>query len=158
MRYQGRNLRKGRLSEPGRIYLLTTVTHKRAPLFAHWENACVVAREIHAMQDPARLETLAWVLMPDHLHWLFALGSRDLSTCMRRFKSRSAHAINLSMARQGAVWQAGFFDHRLRGDEDLHMQAAYILANPLRAGLVERISDYPYWGCRWVSACGCEVK
>ena len=152
-----RNLTKGRNSEAHAVYAVTVVTRGRRRLFAHADTASQVISNIALSDAEGSSRTHAWVVMPDHLHWLFALGSRDLSTCMRRFKSRSAHAINLSMARQGAVWQAGFFDHRLRGDEDLHMQAAYILANPLRAGLVERISDYPYWGCRWVSACGCEV-
>ncbi|BAU72595.1 hypothetical protein ppKF707_4826 [Metapseudomonas furukawaii] len=68
MRYQGRNLRKGRISEPGRIYLLTTVTHERSPLFNCWDSACAVAREIHAMEESTALRTLTWVLMPDHLH------------------------------------------------------------------------------------------
>ncbi|MCY1306621.1 Transposase IS200 like protein [compost metagenome] len=150
MRYQGRNLRKGRLSEPGRIYLLTTVTHKRAPLFAHWENACVVAREIHAMQDPARLETLAWVLMPDHLHWLVRLNSGALGEHVRRMKSRSAIGVNKLRNNSGRFWQQGFHDHALRREEDLKDVARYIVANPLRAGLVKKLADYPFWNAVWL--------
>ncbi|MCY1236624.1 Transposase IS200 like protein [compost metagenome] len=150
MRYQGRNLRKGRLSEPGRIYLLTTVTHKRAPLFAHWENACVVAREIHAMQDPARLETLAWVLMPDHLHWLVRLNSEALGEHVRRMKSRSAIGVNKLRNNSGRFWQQGFHDHALRREEDLKDVARYIVANPLRAGLVKKLADYPFWNAVWL--------
>ena len=150
MRYQGRNLRKGRLSEPGRIYLLTTVTHKRAPLFAHWENACVVAREIHAMQDPARLETLAWVLMPDHLHWLVRLNSGALGEHVRRMKSRSAIGVNKLRTNSGRFWQQGFHDHALRREEDLKDVARYIVANPLRAGLVKKLADYPFWNAVWL--------
>jgi len=119
MRYQGGNLRKGRFSELGRIYLLTAVTHERAPLFADWESACLVAREIHAMQDPARLETLAWVLMPDHLHWLIRLNSGTLGEHVQRLKSRSAICVNKLRQNSGRFWQRGFHDHALRKEEGL---------------------------------------
>jgi len=89
--------------------------------------------------------------MPDHVHWLFTLRRDGLSDCLRRFKSRSAHTINLVRQVPGPVWQSGFYDHRLRDDEDLRVQARYIVANPIRAGLVADIREYPYWGCRWIS-------
>ena len=42
------------------------------------------------------------------------------------------------------MWRVGYYDHRLRGGEDLLMQARYVAANPLRAALVETIEDYPH--------------
>jgi hypothetical protein len=41
-------------------------------------------------------------------------------------------------------WQRDFFDHRLRDDESFEEKAAYILNNPVRAGLVNRFEDWPY--------------
>jgi putative transposase len=41
-------------------------------------------------------------------------------------------------------WQHDFFEHRLRQEESLHEKADYILANPVRAGLVKEIEDWPY--------------
>ena len=70
---------------------------------------------------------------------------------MQAFKSRTARAINAANGSCGPVWQSGFYDHRLRSDEDLHAQARYIVANPLRQGLVERLQDYPFWWCRWIA-------
>ncbi|MCY1536512.1 Transposase IS200 like protein [compost metagenome] len=150
MRYQGRNLRKGRFSEPGRIYLLTAVTHERTPVFTHWDWACVLAREIQAMQDPASLETLAWVLMPDHLHWLVQLQSGTLGEHVQRLKSRSAIGVNALRKSSGRLWQKGFHDHALRREEDVKAVARYVVANPLRAGLVEKLADYPFWDAIWL--------
>ena len=42
------------------------------------------------------------------------------------------------------------YDHALRKDEDVKKIARYIIANPLRAGLVEKIEDYPYWDAVWL--------
>ncbi|MGH8412134.1 MAG: REP-associated tyrosine transposase, partial [Pseudomonas sp.] len=38
----------------------------------------------------------------------------------------------------------------IRRDEDLPAVARYIVANPLRAGLVEKIGDYPLWDAVWL--------
>ncbi|NWL79270.1 transposase [Pseudomonas taiwanensis] len=150
MRYQGRNLRKGRLSEPGRIYLLTTVTQQRMPLFACWDSACLVARELHTPQDVTDIQTLAWVLMPDHLHWLVQLHTGTLEAHVRRLKSRSAIGVNARTHSSGRLWQKGFHDHALRREEDVRAVARYVVANPLRAGLVEKLGDYPFWDAIWL--------
>ncbi|WP_375740138.1 transposase [Pseudomonas boanensis] len=151
MRFQGRNLRKGRVSEPGRIYLLTTVTRDRAPLFAQWPAACLVAREIHAMAGRTGISTLAWVLMPDHLHWLVKLESGELGRYVQRLKSRTAIALNWLNNHTGAVWQRGYHDHAVRNEADVKSMARYIVANPLRAGLVKNIGDYSLWDVTWLS-------
>jgi REP element-mobilizing transposase RayT len=66
-------------------------------------------------------------------------------------KSQSGNSINQLLGRSSnPVWQRGFHDHALRRDEDIVRVARYIVANPLRAGLVSRIGDYPLWDSVWV--------
>lgn len=94
---------------------------------------------------------LAWVLMPDHTHWLLQLGERDsLRRVVNRLKSASARYVNRVRATSGGVWAKTFHDHGLRREEDLQAVARYIIANPLRAGLVRRIGDYPFWNAVWL--------
>ncbi len=139
-------LRKGRFSEPGRIYLVTTVTHGRDPLFVDWRAGRLIARTIAGM--PVR--TLAWVVMPDHLHWLLELGGGSLGDTVRTMKSVSARAVNMQSGRNGSVWQKGYHDHAVRVEEDVRALARYLVANPLRAGMVRRVGDYPLWDARWL--------
>jgi len=106
--------------------------------------------EIRRCGDEGRVFSLAWVVMPDHVHWLLQLRSGSLSGCLQAFKSRSARAMNVVTARSAQVWQPGFYDHRLRSDEDLVKNAQYIVANPVRRALVSRIEEYPYWHCPWI--------
>jgi len=148
--HRGHALRQGRFAEPGRAYLLTTVTHGREPIFHDWHLARLLIAEMRAEHDSNSLESLAWVLMPDHLHWLIVLGDTPLQTLMQRIKSRSAIAINRARNSNGRVWQKGFHDHALRLEEDLPATARYIVANPLRAGLVKRLGDYPLWDAIWL--------
>ena len=93
--------------------------------------------------------SLAWVLMPDHLHWLFQLESGSLSTLIQQFKAGTAQSINQTQQRRGSVWQAGFHGHCVRDERSLGKIARYLLENPIRAGLVSDIADYPYWWCAW---------
>lgn len=102
-------------------------------------------------QDEAgRSETLAFVLMPDHLHWLVTLKNGTLDELLRRVKGASAHMINQHLNSTGKLWQAGFHDHALRRDEDVRDVARYLVANSVRAGLVGRVWDYPHWDAVWV--------
>ncbi|MNN82247.1 hypothetical protein D3C81_1991650 [compost metagenome] len=56
----------------------------------------------------------------------------------------------MSVGRKGSLWQQGYHDRALRRDEDLVKLARYVVANPLRAGLVEKLGDYPLWDAIWV--------
>ncbi len=105
---------------------------------------------MQTMHDAELLHSLAWVLMPDHLHWLVTVDSIDLSEVVRVFKGKTGFVLNKRLTRQGAFWQRGFYDHAIRKEEDIRAAARYIVANPLRAGLVEHISDYPHWDAIWL--------
>lgn len=89
--------------------------------------------------------------MPDHFHALLQLGERDdLSGFMNRIKSRVGRAVNSHLGRVGPVWQGGYHDHLLRKEQDLKETARYVVLNPVRAGLVRRIAEYPHWDAFWL--------
>ncbi len=144
-------LRLGRFSEPGRLYLLTTATRNRTPLFTHLHYARAVIQQLQLTATQRQCQSLAWVLMPDHLHWLITLGPCSLDELMREFKSRSSCALYTRGAEHQRIWQPGFHDRALRRDERVRSVARYIIANPIRAGLVTRASDYPHWDCVWLN-------
>src|SRR5690606_41587155 len=73
-----------------------------------------------------------------------------LGSVVGRMKSASGVHANRVLARTGPVWEPAFHDHALRRDEDLRSVARYIIANPVRAGLVDRPGDYPFWDCIWM--------
>jgi REP element-mobilizing transposase RayT len=148
--HRGHTLRTGRVSEPGCAYLLTTVTHQRATIFQDWRLARLLIAEMRHLHENGDARSLAWVIMPDHLHWLVQLQSMPLQRLMLQVKSCSAISINNARQSNGRVWQKGFHDRALRREEDLQSVARYIVANPLRAGLVKRIGDYPLWDAIWL--------
>ena len=143
-------LRRGRYSGVGHAYLVTAVVHQRRPLFADFHIGRLLVAELKRTHDQGWVNSLAWVVMPDHVHWLFELLNGTLPDVMGRTKSRSTLAINRALRTSGAFWQRGYHDRAVRAEEDLRKIARYIIANPLRAGLVEHIGDYPLWDAAWV--------
>jgi len=143
------DLLTGRVSIPNQIYHVTMVTNERVPLFAESAIAELAKQGLQAAEN--QVDSLAWVIMPDHIHWLFQLKTIPLSIVVKRFKGSTARAVNLANGSSGSIWQPSFHDHALRVDEDVKTVARYIVANPLRAGLVNNIADYPWWWAVWMN-------
>ena len=146
------DLRKGRISEPGRIYHVRTSTGGKRPLFREFHLGRIVVHSMRFLHQRGDLESLAFVVMPDHLHWLLRLGEiRPLERVIHDMKGYTAWKINRRRGvGSGPVWQPGYFDRALRSEEDTRDVARYIVANPLRAGLCRHIGDYPLWDATWL--------
>ena len=78
------------------------------------------------------------LLMPDHFHAIlsFPRGAvmADLFKSWKRYTAREL----------GIVWQDGFFDHRLRNDQEENAKHHYIRHNPVRKNLCARPEDWPH--------------
>jgi len=96
--------------------------------------------------DLCAFSIVAYCLMPDHMHVLVKGMDDDasLSSFTKRAKQLSGyHGRQLSSE---PIWQPGYFERVLRDDEDTRVVAAYILNNPVRAGLVSAPGDYRFSG------------
>ena len=152
-----RQLRVGRRSCSGRVYLITSLTMGREPIFANdsYAQTAIVAFTAAALLKDNDL--LCWVLMPDHAHWLIQLGSHStLSNLVGSMKSASARHVRQA-GYSNLVWNKGFHDRRLKHNMEIPVAIQYILDNPYKAGLVERGERYLYssgarppshWGSR----------
>ena len=150
LRSASHRLRIGRYTEHNRIYLLTANTFERTPVFKDFTLGRLVVNQFRNAHEQGCAKSLAWVVMPDHFHWLIELQRGSLSELMQRTKSLSTKAMNRSVGGKICLWQQGYHDRALRRDEDLVKMARYVVANPLRAGLVEKLGDYPLWDAVWV--------
>jgi len=78
------------------------------------------------------------LLMPDHLHGIVAFppepGMQTVVTNWKKFLAR----------KHGIAWQRDFFDHRLRDHHELDEKTSYVLMNPVRRSLCERVEDWPW--------------
>ena len=80
-----------------------------------------------------------FLVMPDHVHGIFSFsGKKPMKDVIADWKRWTATQLKIN-------WQKGFFDHRLRDEPNAIAKRRYILNNPVRAGLVEHFSDWPYY-------------
>jgi REP-associated tyrosine transposase len=79
-----------------------------------------------------------FLVMPDHVHGLFCFppSKRTIQGVVSDWKRWTSRQLKIQ-------WQQDFFEHRLRNDESARGKADYILANPVRAGLVRKPEDWP---------------
>ncbi|MEM6766106.1 MAG: transposase [Bacteroidota bacterium] len=94
----------------------------------------------------------AYCIMPNHVHILIDTSSgqvfQKLSVIMQRIKGGTAREINQRLNRKGVFWQKDSYDHLVRNQEEWLKIYAYILNNPVKAGLVNDIQHWPYsYGC-----------
>ncbi|MGE8146294.1 REP-associated tyrosine transposase [Pseudomonas frederiksbergensis] len=148
--HHAHRLRTGRYSECGQIYLVTAVVRNRQPVFSCFKTGRLVVDPFRKAQQEQFAKSLAWVVMPDHFHWLIELQNIPLPKLIARTKSRTTVALNRAIQREGPLWQQGFHDRAIRKEEDLQAVARYIVRNPIRAGLVSKAGDYPLWDAIWL--------
>jgi putative transposase len=89
-----------------------------------------------------------FVLMPDHVHF-FALPSSEAKTRAdwhKTWKSISSRRIANEQGVTPPVWQSDVFDHLLRRAESYREKWDYVRHNPVRAGLVAQVDEWPWQG------------
>ena len=143
-------LRKGRHPQQNGIYFITTITHLRIPWFKEFPLARIMCKNLENPKILSDSDNLCWVVMPDHVHLLIQSGEKPISKIVNQLKSFSARELNREIGRSGRFWDHGFHDHALRNEESLVDVARYIVANPLRAGLVKKYGDYSFWNAVWL--------
>lgn len=93
-------------------------------------------------------------IMPDHIHLLVELGpDRRLADCIRLCKGRLATILR----KAGLGWQEGYYEHRMREQEDPLPVFLYIYLNPYRADLLAINYKWPGYFCapadwKWFSS------
>jgi len=127
----------------GSIYFVTTVTYQRLPILN--KHAEIFRQSIDFTQKIIPFSTFAWVIMPDHVHMIIDPHDNDLSDIMKRIKMKFAGGYKAQHGiRRGRIWQHRFWDHVIRGQDDLNRCIDYVHYNPVKHGVVNNLPDFPY--------------
>jgi len=156
-----------RVFVPGGTFFFTVVTERRAPPFGRISARSLLGNVMRECLTRYPLEVLAIVLLPDHLHSLWTLPSRDDRYSLRwRWIKREftrlwladggaeqpLSASRVSQRRRG-VWQRRYWEHMIRDEVDLEAHFDYIHYNPVKHGYAQRPCDWPWSSFhRWVRA------
>jgi putative transposase len=127
-------------------YFLTFCTRDRRHLFVLADCVAVTYLQFLRAAEGSGMSVLAYCFMPDHVHLLVEGVADDADG--RLFVARAKQLSGFHFKRQFGVplWQPFGFERTLRPDECALRVAKYILENPVRAGLVTQVRDYPFLG------------
>jgi REP element-mobilizing transposase RayT len=93
--------------------------------------------------DRCGWRTLAYCLMPNHLHLLVRTPQPNLGEGMRRLQGMTAQRVNRVLNRRGAVWGDRFHSRLVRAEQHVVAAAVYVVVNPVRAGIVPHPGEWP---------------
>ncbi len=114
----------------------------------HPEIAKLVEENFRQFSGP-RYELRAWVLMPNHVHVLFKVGTASISEIVGAWKKHKGRLAHKLLGKQGAFWGGGYFDTFMRDGEHEHKTVRYIENNPTKAKLVVDPKEWPWSSTRF---------
>ena len=145
------NYRRARV--PGAIYFFTVaLADRRSRALVEHADALRWAFVETAREHPVRVD--AMVVLPDHLHAVWALppGDADFPVRWRKLKTRFTRAVgrvgdpptlrewprSASKIAKGerGLWQRRYWEHMIRDSEDWRRHVEYCWINPVKHGLV----------------------
>lgn len=156
------------INEPGHAHFLTFSCRKRWPLLSKDRSRQWVIDALSRLRDKRNVAIWAYVIMPEHVHLLLlprdrVYEMRPILAGLKAPVSRAAKAflqqtsddvwLRRLTVRHGdretfRFWQpGGGYDENIWKEKTVEQVIAYIHANPVRRGLVERPTDW-----RWSSA------
>jgi REP element-mobilizing transposase RayT len=91
---------------------------------------------IEGEQERTAVQVSASCLMPDHLHLLVSPRTKTVIQWMNDFKSYTTR-ISKDFRPQRSLWQPSFYDRRIRDEAEFEAAVAYVVRNPVSAGLVD---------------------
>jgi REP element-mobilizing transposase RayT len=93
--------------------------------------------------DQERYRLISYVVMDDHVHCILQpLNNLPLYGIIQGWKSFTSHTLVKSSGRLAPIWQADYFDRRVRNAIDLAEKAYYIACNPTKRW--PEMSDYKW--------------
>ena len=137
-----------RYYQPGANYFFTLVTYERFPFFKYANHVERLKAAIQKIKKTDPFSLNAFVILPDHLHFLWRLPEDDknFSTRLRLIKRDFSMQIitSLNHRQEKRVWQRRFWEHVIRDENDWQKHMDYIHYNPVKHGLVFSPADWKY--------------
>lgn len=133
-----------RLSAPNTVYHVICRGNNRQKIFLNNRVFFKYLEFWRRYKTELNVTIYAYVLMPNHVHWLLKTGITPLPEIIHRIHSNYARWFNYKHERVGHLFQGRYKSIICNEDSYLLTLARYIHLNPVRAGLVQKVHLYPW--------------
>ena len=142
----------------GGFYFFTVVTHKRNKILVSNLARKMLKESFERARTKNYFETIAFCLLPEHLHCIWKLpdGDSDYSTRWALIKkgftinylkfggTECSQSDSRLKHRHRGIWQKRFWEHQIRDEKDLQKHIDYIHYNPVKHGLARDVADWKW--------------
>jgi len=137
-----------KMNAPGLISHITQRASGAELLFREKDDFLEMLARLKQICQFYQVELIAFVLMPNHVHFLLHQNEANLHEAMRDLFSKYARRHNKKYERKGHLF-GGRYRQAVCFDEAYFLAVSlYIHLNPVRAGLVVQPPDYRWSSCR----------
>ena len=146
-----------RAKTTGAYYFFTVVTHQRQKILCKPEVRAALRNAINEVRQTMPFDIIAWVLLPDHMHCIWALptGDYDYSNRLARIKRKVSKQCrtkvknnhlspSLKKGKEIGFWQRRFWEHQIRDEIDLKNHINYVHFNPVKHGFCDVASQWQW--------------
>jgi REP element-mobilizing transposase RayT len=133
-----------RIEYEGALYHVFSRGNKKQDIFHFDDDRNVFLDTIGHMSERFDIEIFAYVLMNNHYHLLLRTPQGNLSKAMHWLGTTYTRRFNVNNDQVGHLFQDRFKSILVENDSYLIQLSYYIHRNPLRAGIVKRLIDYPW--------------
>lgn len=124
-------------------YFLTTATNDRIEIFSDPKSCKILLVTIEYFKLTLDYKLYGFCIMPDHLHLVIhPFGRYNFSYIMKMIKGSFSRKLNKINAKNGKIWQKGFYDNCITDSLQLIRKLEYMHNNPVKAGLVTSPEEY----------------
>jgi putative transposase len=136
--------RPWRIEYEGGLYHVLSRGNERKDIFRDDQDRLRFLEVVGEMAERYSVDVFAYVLMDNHYHLLLRTNHANLSKAMQWLTLTHTRRFNNRHNRSGHLFQGRFKSIIVQNDAYLMRLSCYIHRNPLRAGIVPRLSDYPW--------------
>ncbi len=138
--------RKPRIHFSGAVYHVILRGNAGQPIFFDDRDRYRLCIILQYVVEKFSCRIHGFCLMTNHVHLVVQTGDVPLSRIMQILSLRYTKWINFSQSRTGHVFQGRYKALLLDADTYLMELVRYIHLNPVRAGMVASVDDYPWSG------------
>jgi putative transposase len=141
-----RNSQFGSVSNPfPRTFFITSKTNGGRSYLQTERMATLLIDVLRSYHKAGKFKVHDFVVMPDHIHVLLALGPEmSVEKAAQFIKGGFSYRARKELHFKSDVWQNGFSEEQIKDEESFRQHQNYIDKNPVRAGLALSADEYPY--------------
>ncbi len=126
-------------------YFVSSSTHGKRSLLQSERMARLLIDVLYHYRAEGKFLLHAFVVMPNHFHIIITPAPETtLERAMQLIKGNCSVRMRKEFGKEWALWQPGYFDYRVRNEEDFKKRQEYIHQNPVRGHLAEIAEDFPF--------------